>query len=190
MASQHSFELQPSDWQNLFSVDIPKTYDYTERDEEFAKELTDISGGGQGIDVHVHGSGGILKKIMDARDDEFGNLPMVIRNDDNRPDKAIVDIVDDIHTINGQLHTMKTDVDFEINKVLELIGEIDGVDVSSEKKYGFGEKLERYKKLKRSSDTAIEKYNQQMNNHIVSLTTNMAILAGAIGIVYMSAKKN
>jgi len=176
---QHSFESQPSGWTDLFSVDVSGT-DVVNTADGFAKTLTDISG-------LVHGSGGndgILTKIAAAKeDDEFGMRPMVIRNDDD--DEDVVGIVSAISGVESSLQTLKGEVDAEIGIVLNKINVIADPDM-----YGFGDKLKEYKKYKRSSDTAIEKYNQQMNNHIVSLTTNIAIFAGAMGIVYMSVKSN
>ena len=178
-----SFESQPSGWTDLFSVDVIGT-DVVNTAGGFATRLTDISG-------LVHGSGdndGILAEIATATND----IPMVIRNDDD--DEDVVGIVSDISGVNTLLQTLKGEVDTEIGTVLNKINVIADpagqTDPAAPDMYGFGDKLEKYKKYKRSSDTAVEKYNQQMNNHIVSLTTNIAIFAGAMGIVYMSAKSN
>ena len=180
MSSNHSFESQPGGWQNLFSMNITKNTDPLADVSAMETTLNDISG-------EVHGDG-----VLKAIDDVSGNgTPMAVVVSVGGTGNNVSPIVTKIGDISTSLTDLKVEVDGAITDVLDKIGliENDGTG-SGYDAYGFERKLTKYKQLKRSNDTAIEKYNQQMDNHIVSLTTNMAILAGAVGIVYMSVKKN
>jgi hypothetical protein len=171
----HSFELQPDGWENLFSMDV------TENDDPLADP--------DGFDASLNDISGVVQGVLKAIDGEAGSsLPMKIRLTDENEDGPITGIVNDIHTVDTKLKDLKTSINAATTNVLELIR---GVESGGESQnHGFKQKLEDYNRLKRTSDTAVEKYNQQMDNHIVSLTTNLAIFAGAVGIVYMSVKKN
>lgn len=177
--ANHSFELQPHGWTNLFSVDIPVPEDMPNRADEFREDLEDISENVLKIIGNIN-----HEKDKDA-------LPMQIRLTGG--DETINKIVGDIGDVGTALENLKGEVESETTKVLGMIENVGSNGVltenENENENGFRQKLERYKKLKRTSDTAVEKYNQQMNSHVISLSTNLAILAGAVGILYMSAKK-
>lgn len=168
-----SFQARPNGWTDLFAVSTkPHEFKlYAIGEETYEQTLDGISG-----EVHQ-----VLTRISEEA--ATTNVPIIVRL--WKDDQVITDISGDISHQSYSLESLKSEV---AEKTKEVINSTSAY-IDTPDSVGFEDDLERYKVMKRVNDTAIEKHKQQMNSHIISLSTNLAIFAGALGILYMATKK-
>ena len=166
-----SFKLEPDDWKNIFTVDFPKhsnrkNIEYNKKVKKYNHSLDAVSGT----------FAGILKGISTARDTQMGGdyLPM-------KMNPAVVGIETSITDASATLTALHGDVRESIR---EIQTDISNMDINTIPE--FGSSLDKYKIAKESNDVAKQQYIQQTQNHVIAFTTNLAIFAGAVGVVYMA----
>jgi hypothetical protein len=169
----HAFELQPRDWKNIFTVDLETgktTYDDT-LVNEYGNRLKELD----------TAFGGILTDISNAKVDQVTKntfLPMI-------KNTAVVDgIKGKIDSLDEDLESLHTRVR---NSIQTVRTDISNVQTGAIPK--FGDALNSYREAKTSNEVAKQQYAQQTQNHVISFTTNLAIFAGAVYVVYLAVNR-
>jgi hypothetical protein len=120
---------------------------------------------------------GIISTERVEQEEAGGYLPMIM-NDAVKGDEGIAE---SITSASETLNTLHGDVRRSIGEI-----QIDISNVKIDTIPEFGSALNDYKTAKESNDVAKQQYTQQTQNHVIAFTTNIAIFAGAVGVVYMA----
>lgn len=188
-----SFKLESNEWKNIFTVDLAqnsaaaqsKMGEYNKAVTKYTNELSAVSETFREI----------LKNISDEYKNQSGEggayLPMITNPAVVDPDNVNGD---ESGLIRGRI-SVATETLSNLRSAVRASIEDIRRDMSTEDiKFtgdggtmpAFSSALDEYKTAKQYNDVAKQQYAQQTENHVISFATNIAIFAGAVGIVYFA----
>ena len=183
-SGSNSFKLESKDWKNIFTVDLKgnsvaaqtKMTAYDKAVKAHTKSLSDVSGTFHGI------LNGISGEYVNQRDNGT-YLPMiknpVVVDQDGTKDtiSSAASTLSDLHSaVRASIEDIRADMSTADTAFTGADGTMPA----------FGSALDDYNVAKQYNDVAKQQYAQQTENHVISLATNVAIFAGAVGVVYLA----
>jgi len=183
-SGSNSFKLESKDWKNIFTVDLK---------QNSAAAQDTMTAYDDAVDTHTKGLGTvsdafdtILKNISGEYVNQRVNgtyLPMVknpVVTGSNGIKESISSTTTDLSNLHSAVRASIEEIRDDISTADTAFTGNDGTMPT------FSSALDDYNMAKQYNDVAKQQYAQQTENHVISLATNVAIFAGAVGVVYLA----